>query len=96
MNDETRQFIDELRERHKNINIVSAGSSLKFCLIAEGLGDVYPCFAPTMEWDTAVGQTMIEGIGGEVISYSRRITLRNNSVNLINPWFVVRSSYHKG
>jgi 3'(2'), 5'-bisphosphate nucleotidase len=43
-----------------------AGSSLKFCLIAEGLGDVYPRFAPTMEWDTAAGDAVLRAAGGAV------------------------------
>jgi 3'(2'), 5'-bisphosphate nucleotidase len=44
-----------------------AGSSLKFCLIAEGLGDVYPRFAPTMEWDTAAGDAVLRAAGGAVL-----------------------------
>jgi 3'(2'), 5'-bisphosphate nucleotidase len=49
-----------------------AGSSLKFCLIAEGLGDVYPRFAPTMEWDTAAGDAVLRAAGGAVLDPSRR------------------------
>ena len=45
----------------------TAGSSLKFCLIAEGLGDVYPRFAPTMEWDTAAGDAVLRAAGGVVL-----------------------------
>jgi 3'(2'), 5'-bisphosphate nucleotidase len=45
----------------------AAGSSLKFCLIAEGLGDVYPRFAPTMEWDTAAGDAVLRAAGGVVL-----------------------------
>ena len=47
-----------------------AGSSLKFCLIAEGLGDVYPRFAPTMEWDTAAGDAVLRAAGGSVLDLS--------------------------
>jgi 3'(2'),5'-bisphosphate nucleotidase len=47
-----------------------AGSSLKFCLIAEGLGDVYPRFAPTMEWDTAAGDAVLRAAGGAVLDPS--------------------------
>jgi 3'(2'), 5'-bisphosphate nucleotidase len=49
-----------------------AGSSLKFCLIAEGLGDVYPRFAPTMEWDTAAGDAVLRAAGGGVLDPSGR------------------------
>jgi 3'(2'), 5'-bisphosphate nucleotidase len=46
----------------------SIGSSLKFCLVAEGLADVYPRFGPTMEWDTAAGQAVLEAAGGRVLA----------------------------
>ena len=52
-----------------------AGSSLKFCLIAEGLGDVYPRFAPTMEWDTAAGDAVLRAAGGAVLDPSGRLLL---------------------
>ena len=52
-----------------------AGSSLKFCLIAEGLGDVYPRFAPTMEWDTAAGDAVLRAAGGAVLDPSGRALL---------------------
>ena len=48
----------------------SAGSSLKFCLIAEGLADVYPRFAPTMEWDTAAADAVLRAAGGVVLDVS--------------------------
>jgi 3'(2'), 5'-bisphosphate nucleotidase len=48
----------------------SAGSSLKFCLVAEGLADVYPRFGPTMEWDTAAGDAVLRAAGGNVLSLS--------------------------
>ncbi|MBC8131324.1 MAG: 3'(2'),5'-bisphosphate nucleotidase CysQ [Rhizobiaceae bacterium] len=47
--------------------VVPVGSSLKFCRIAEGAADLYPCFGRTMEWDTAAGQAVLEGAGGNVI-----------------------------
>ena len=46
----------------------SAGSSLKFCLVAEGAADVYPRFGPTMEWDTAAGQAVLVAAGGRVVT----------------------------
>ncbi len=46
----------------------SAGSSLKFCLVAEGLADVYPRFAPTMEWDTAAGEAVLRAAGGKMLN----------------------------
>ena len=53
---------------HKITNCVSAGSSLKFCLVATGEADIYPRFGPTMEWDTAAGQAILEAAGGAVLT----------------------------
>jgi 3'-phosphoadenosine 5'-phosphosulfate (PAPS) 3'-phosphatase len=50
----------------------SAGSSLKFCVIAEGVADVYPRFAPTMEWDTAAGDAVLRAAGGIVLDLEGR------------------------
>jgi 3'(2'), 5'-bisphosphate nucleotidase len=61
---ETDVFLAE----HKIIDCVSAGSSLKFCLVASGEADIYPRFGPTMEWDTAAGQAVLEASGGKVLT----------------------------
>jgi len=52
---ETEEFIENLKKEHGNVKMVSKGSSLKICLVAEGEADIYPRFAPTSEWDTAAG-----------------------------------------
>ena len=67
-----------------------AGSSLKFCLIAAGEGDIYPRFGPTMEWDTAAGQAVLEAAGGEVIDDSTRQPMRYGKPGHRNHWFVAR------
>lgn len=67
---------------------VSMGSSLKFCLIAEGAADVYPRLGPTMEWDTAAAQCVVEEAGGQVLDRHGR-ALAYNKPDLHNPWFVV-------
>ena len=54
--------------QRKIANVVSAGSSLKFCTVAEGQADVYPRFGPTMEWDTAAGHAVLVAAGGCVLS----------------------------
>ena len=87
---ETSSFLDGLKKEHGGIEIVSAGSSLKFCLVAEGAADVYPRFAPTMEWDTAAGQAIVEQAGGSVTQHGTGEPLRYNKENLLNPWFIVR------
>ncbi len=89
MSAETLEFIDTLKADGSDVEIVSKGSSLKFCLIAEGNADVYPRFAPTMEWDTAAGQAICNAVGVEVISKETDQPLLYNKENLLNPWFLV-------
>ena len=89
MNQDTLDFIEKLKRDGKQIEIVSKGSSLKFCLVAEGNADVYPRFAPTMEWDTAAGQAICNAVGFEVISKETNKQLMYNKENLLNPWFLV-------
>lgn len=88
MNPETESFIQQLKTDGKEIDFVSAGSSLKFCLLAEGLADVYPRYAPTMEWDTAAGQAVIEIAGGHVFDVTTMKPLIYNKENLLNPYFL--------
>jgi 3'(2'), 5'-bisphosphate nucleotidase len=68
--------------------IVSTGSSLKFLLIAEGKANFYPRLAPTMEWDTAAAQCILEESGGSVIHYESLTPLRYNKPDLLNPFFL--------
>ena len=90
MNLDTENFVASLKQSDTNVEIVSKGSSLKFCLVAEGKADVYPRFAPTMEWDTAAGQAICEAVGLEVISKETDRPLLYNKENLLNPWFLVQ------
>lgn len=90
LSDETASFLESLKEEHGKVEIISAGSSLKFCLIAEGAADIYPRFAPTMEWDTAAGQAIVEQAGGVVLQHGSVEPLQYNKENLLNPWFIVR------
>ena len=89
MSEATQNFVKELQKSNSNVQIVSKGSSLKFCLVAEGKADVYPRFAPTMEWDTAAGQAICEAVGLKVISKETDQPLLYNKENLLNPWFIV-------
>lgn len=89
MNDDTKNFITNLETEGKAVDVVSAGSSLKFCLVAEGKADVYPRFAPTMEWDTAAGQSICEAVGVKVINKETGEPLLYNKENLLNPYFMV-------
>ncbi len=86
---ELENYVNELRCEQGSVEFVSAGSSLKFCLVAEGRADRYPRLGPTMEWDTAAGQVIAECAGARVEEYESGAVLRYNKENLLNPWFVV-------
>lgn len=85
---ETEAYIEEMKQKHKEVETVSKGSSLKLCLIAEGKADVYPRFAPTMEWDTAAGHAIIRAMGKEVYQAGTQHPLEYNKEDLLNPWFI--------
>ncbi|HLR61985.1 MAG TPA: 3'(2'),5'-bisphosphate nucleotidase CysQ [Lentibacillus sp.] len=89
MSEETEAFIDGIR-RENEVDVVSAGSSLKFCLVAEGKADYYPRYAPTMEWDTGAGQAIVEAAGGNVLRYEDDERFYYNRENLKNGWFLVK------
>ena len=82
----------ELAEFLETIQVedsVPVGSSLKFCAVAEGRATLYPRFGPTMEWDTAAGQAIVEAAGGQVVlSSDTRQPLRYNKESLLNPFFI--------
>jgi 3'(2'), 5'-bisphosphate nucleotidase len=87
---ETDNFIDKLKESKKNIELLNAGSSLKFCLLAEGIADVYPRFAPTMEWDTAAGHALLKSVGKNIYLHPAGTEMKYNNPVLINDWFIAR------
>lgn len=89
LNAETTEFIENLRAAYGDVEMISSGSSLKLCLVAEGNADVYPRLAPTMEWDTAAAQAVVEGAGGRVVNHETGVPLQYNKPNLLNPHFVV-------
>lgn len=84
MNDETKAYIDQI----ESVSLVQAGSSLKFCRIAEGLADIYPRMGPTCEWDTAAAQAIVEGAGGQVLQLNGE-PLVYSKTDQLNPYFVV-------
>ena len=89
LSEPTEEFINTLRAQHPNLELVSSGSSLKICLVAEGKADVYPRHAPTMEWDTAAGHAIAIASGCEVIDATTGKPLTYNKEDLHNPWFIV-------
>ena len=69
--------------------LVAVGSSLKFCLVAEGSADFYPRFGPTSEWDTAAAQAVVEAAGGAVVKTNGEHLRYNTKPDLLNPHFLV-------
>ena len=83
-------YVAKMREKYSDVKFVSAGSSLKFCRVAEGEADIYPKLGPTMEWDTAAGQVIAEHSGASVLVYDTNEPLTYNREDLLNPWYIVR------
>ena len=90
MSAETREYIQQMRDLHGDVKLISKGSSLKLCMVAEGLANCYPRFAPTMEWDTAAGQAICEHAGLEVIDWGTKKNMLYNREELLNNWFLVK------
>jgi 3'(2'), 5'-bisphosphate nucleotidase len=82
--------LDELLERLGDHVLVSMGSSLKFCLVAEGAADFYPRLGPTSEWDTAAAQAVVEAAGGAVLDLLGQPLRYNTRPEVLNPFFVAR------
>lgn len=83
------KFTNEMREKFGDVTYLRKGSALKFVDLALGQADVYPRFAPTMEWDIAAGHAIIEALGGKVVHAESREPLYYNKANLYNPYFIV-------
>ena len=81
--------VERMQTLHGEVDFISAGSSLKFCRVAEGAADQYPRLGPTMEWDTAAGQAIAECAGAQVRIYEQGLPLAYNKESLLNPWFIV-------
>ena len=86
LSQETLDFLAPFGE----IELVSMGSSLKFCIIAEGDAELYPRLAPTCEWDTGAAQAVLEGAGGSVTQLDGS-PLAYNKPDILNPWFVAKA-----
>ncbi|MCD4781126.1 MAG: hypothetical protein K8S27_11360 [Candidatus Omnitrophica bacterium] len=90
MSKETEEYIEEQKKIHGKVEVLSAGSSLKLCLVAEGKADASPRFAPTMEWDTAAGHAIVEEVGARVVNTKTNNQLDYNKDVLVNEWFLAR------
>jgi 3'(2'), 5'-bisphosphate nucleotidase len=83
--DSLRKFLAEIGDHE----LLSMGSSLKLCLVAEGKADIYPRLGPTSEWDTAAAQAVVEAAGGKVTETSGEPLMYNRKESLLNPYFLV-------
>lgn len=90
MSEENKQYYEKLKEEHDNINIISKGSSLKICMVAEGSADEYPRFGPTMEWDTAAGHAIATYANCSVFVKGSNDPLTYNKEKLLNPHFIIK------
>jgi len=90
MSDNTQVFIDTI-ETSKEKELISIGSSLKICLVAEGVVDIYPRLGPTMEWDTGAAHAVVLGAGFSLNRYNNSTYSKHlyNKNNLLNDWFIV-------
>ena len=84
--------LDNLLERLESVDIVCKGSSLKFCLVANGDADLYPRLGPTSEWDTAAGDAIVRYAGGSICDISSKELIYNSKDSILNPKFLVSSS----
>ena len=89
----SRSHRDSVLDRHlpqlEPYQLVAVGSSIKFCLVAEGSADFYPRFGPTSEWDTAAAQAVVEAAGGRVIQTDGQRLRYNAKAEVLNPHFLV-------
>ena len=89
MSPETESYVQKMRDIHGAVKLISKGSSLKLCMVAEGKANCYPRFAPTMEWDTAAGQAICEHAGFRLIDWVKKEKMLYNRKELLNNWFLV-------
>ncbi|MDR9425106.1 MAG: 3'(2'),5'-bisphosphate nucleotidase CysQ [Marinobacter sp.] len=89
LNEETRAFIAKLGPHET----VQAGSSLKFCRLAEGHADIYPRMGPTSEWDTAAAHAVLLAAGGKVQTTDGK-PLKYGKENVLNPWFIAAGNWY--
>lgn len=90
MSSETYYHIENLKLHHKEVEIVTTGSSIKMCWVAEGIANEYPRFGPTMEWDTAAGQAILQEAGCVLLDFKTNKPMLYNREDLLNNWFIAK------
>ncbi len=87
---ELEDFIENLKEKHPKIELMNIGSSLKFCMVAEGSADIYPRFGETSEWDSAAAHAVVNFAGKKIYEFGKDTEIKYNKERLLNPWFIVK------
>lgn len=87
---ETNAYIERMEKLHGEVALATRGSALKFGLVAEGSADVYPRYAPTMEWDSAAGHAICAEAGKSILDLTTDAPMRYNKSELVNNWFIVQ------
>ncbi len=86
------QWVEHLSKTFSSVEKIPKGSAIKFFDLALGYAQIYPRFAPTMEWDIAAGQAILEELGGNVLSVETSLPLEYNKESLFNPFFVAKTA----
>ena len=87
-NPQQEAILQAISQRFLQTSVVNTGSSLKFCLLAQGLADIYPRFVPTSQWDTAAAQGVLEGAGGSIFAAPAQRLAYEAQQSLLNPSFI--------
>lgn len=87
---ETEAFINELYAKYNDLKFIKIGSAIKFCRLAEGKIDMYPRFQACMEWDTAAGHAILQGLGKDVLRVYDGKPLVYNKKDLLSPYFIAQ------
>ena len=90
MSSETFEHIENLKRIYRDVEITTTGSSIKMCWVAEGIADEYPRFGPTMEWDTAAGQAILQESNACLIDLETNTPMKYNRENLLNNSFIAK------
>jgi len=90
LNQDTQDYISTLSKNADDIAYVKMGSSLKFCVLAEGIADIYPRLGPTMEWDTGAAHIIVKEAGMNIYSHETGLPLIYNKEDILNPSFITR------
>ena len=87
-------LVEKLEQQFGKATLLSMGSSLKMCLLAEGSADIYPRLAPTSEWDTAAAHGILSAAGGEIVDLQFQPLRYNSKPELLNPFFLALADPH--